>query len=383
MNSIDTAVISQLNMSDAQRHIQVLTGSPDTPVTLQFFDDGAAKRKALAKCVHGVLRDVWPDVIRRQSTGAGVFVTVCETNGRGRSSTDIVRGRAAWADDDTARPVARTDWPMKPHLIVESSPGKRHYYWLTDTQDLRGLEVANKAIADNYGTDRGATDMARVLRLAGTLHLKDPSTPHLVRIEHASTAPAYDWANMRTAFHNSKGTTPPPMPVKATAATAESDDMGIGELPAATDTELADLRSALKHLAKEKHGSERDDWIAIGQALKGTARLEAGARAPEIRELWLDYSRECRGFENDEKALQKWEDLKGDHSGKGAIFKIAQSGGWVNPARSSRPATSESLAPKVISLSDVLTNPPAPQRSVWGRCIPVGVVTLLGAHGGT
>lgn len=38
---------------------------------------------------------------------------------------------------------------------------------------------------------------------------------------------------------------------------------------------------------------------------------------------------------------------------------------------------------KRVSLDDVLTNPPEPQRYVWGERIPFEVLSLLAAHGGT
>ena len=36
-----------------------------------------------------------------------------------------------------------------------------------------------------------------------------------------------------------------------------------------------------------------------------------------------------------------------------------------------------------VSIADVFSNPPDPQKYVWGGCIPVGELTLLAAHGGT
>ena len=45
--------------------------------------------------------------------------------------------------------------------------------------------------------------------------------------------------------------------------------------------------------------------------------------------------------------------------------------------------TSEEPLFKRVSLADVLTNPPAPQRYVWGERLPFDALSLLAAHGGT
>ena len=81
-------------------------------MTLQFFDDSSAKDPKKIAIRHGAIADLWIEVLRRQNDGAGVFVTVNETDLTGRTKGNIVTGRAVWADDDTPRAEHRTEWPI-------------------------------------------------------------------------------------------------------------------------------------------------------------------------------------------------------------------------------------------------------------------------------
>ena len=53
------------------------------------------------------------------------------------------------------------------------------------------------------------------------------------------------------------------------------------------------------------------------------------------------------------------------------------------PIGEQSPSTTEKPQFKIVSISDVFTNPPEPQGYVWSGRIPFGAVTLLAAHGGT
>jgi len=109
-------------------------------------------------------------------------------------------------------------------------------------------------------------------------------------------------------------------------------------LPALDDVQMADLRSAALYLAAKKHGDKYPEWASCGMALKAESR---NGCEPELKALWLEYSRECGGFESDETALQKWAQLPGTKTGRGAVFKRAEELGWINPASGRALATAE------------------------------------------
>ena len=65
-----------------------------------------------------------------------------------------------------------------------------------------------------------------------------------------------------------------------------------------------------------------------------------------------------------------------------AKFKNDQ-GGYIHRDGGAENESDDELRFKRVSIADVLTNPPEPQKYVWGGRIPVGELTLLSAHGGT
>jgi len=130
------------------------------------------------------------EVIHLYALGAGVFVTINETDLTGRKSENIKRIRAVWQEDDEGH---GGPFPLPPSLVVESSPGHFHRYWLTaddwpaDEQGRADFAAVMERMVASYGSDKNAKDISRVLRLPGFLHRKDATQPHMVGSEAAST----------------------------------------------------------------------------------------------------------------------------------------------------------------------------------------------------
>lgn len=96
-----------------------------------------------------------------------------------------------------------------------------------------------------------------------------------------------------------------------------------------SDLDMSDLRSATMYLASVGHGSDYGDWQATGAALHSESH---GEREPELRALWLEYSKACGGlFKSEADVLKKWRCV-GEKSSKAAIFSKATVLGWSNPA---------------------------------------------------
>lgn len=88
-----------------------------------FDDDGRRKDGHLARTLPGTLEEHADTLARLNRQGAGVFVTIDETGGAGRSKENITRVRAVWADLDGAPLEPCREWE-EPHIIVQTSPGK-------------------------------------------------------------------------------------------------------------------------------------------------------------------------------------------------------------------------------------------------------------------
>lgn len=153
--------------------------------TFQTLTDGEGKPAPdpLAK-VFNLSRFTRP-VLRLYEEGAGVWITVNDTAGKGRRSQDVKRIRAVWQEDDDGY---EGDFPLEPSLVLESSPGHYHRYWLVaddwpaDTQGRSDFAGVMACMVANYGSDNGAKDISRCLRMPGFQHRKDPDNPHMVRL---------------------------------------------------------------------------------------------------------------------------------------------------------------------------------------------------------
>ncbi len=135
-------------------------------------------------------------------SGFGVFFCVNEIDrnldpSRMRTARMIKRIRAIWADMDTYAESPRMDWPIKPSIIVNTSPGKYHYYWLTSTTEFEQWRQVMNGLANNYASDANARDLVRVLRLPGYYHHKHD--PFLSSVVH-DDGHVYEWDEILDAF---------------------------------------------------------------------------------------------------------------------------------------------------------------------------------------
>ena len=170
---------------------------------------------------------------------------------------------------------------------------------------------------------------------------------------------------------------------RSKAKSAETYDDSICE--SITSGQITDLLSALFHLRAD----DRELWVQIGHALKVLGNVGRG--------LFMEWSSQSDKFDFKD-AASTWESFKPIKTSYKSVFKIAHEHGWLNPASNaaqSAPsgylsqdavgANADQEEPSFVrvSLDDVLTNPPEPQRYVWGGRIPFDALSLLAAHGGT
>ena len=164
-----------------------------TRFTFQTFDDNKdRKSKALARVLHGTLDGCFAELTRLNNLGAGIFITISETNFLGRSTKNIVRPRALFYDADGDEQVTHATTVIEAHDAIPSmtviSGGGRHGYYICDDIPLDQFSALQKSLAAKLGTDPAVHDLPRVMRLPGMLHLKDPNTPRLVKLLQTNCA---------------------------------------------------------------------------------------------------------------------------------------------------------------------------------------------------
>jgi len=173
-------------MSDAQRFLNCL--APEAPFfTFQTFID--RKDADGGHIIHGTFAERGPQLKRLNDAGHGVFVTINETDGRGRKLENIISIRAVFLDLDGSplEPVLKNRMP--PHIVTETSPGRFHCYWRVSDMPLADFKAVQIAIAERYDGDPVVCDLPRVMRLVGFHHHK--AEPFLSRIISIHDAPAY------------------------------------------------------------------------------------------------------------------------------------------------------------------------------------------------
>ncbi|MEW8348766.1 MAG: phage/plasmid primase, P4 family [Candidatus Thiodiazotropha taylori] len=302
-----------VDLEEAKRHLTLLDEDAET-LTFQTFDDNADRKDpTLTKVLTGQFDDIAHELIRLSDKGAGVFVTVNETDGLGRKAENITRIRALWQECDRGD---EPPLPCEPHFVVESSPRKHHRYILTDTSIVNECKPVQQRLVLDYGSDPAAADISRVLRLAGFPHQKVSAKkgltgePHIVRIIEESGQQPYSWDEIKTIF--------PPVVNEPPSTTAKSHS---------TDLDDPDKIAAALSAIDPDIGYE--DWLRVGMGLHST---NAGDAALDLWEEWsakgsLFRPGECayrwKTFSSPDPDTRPWENI-----GIASLYYIATQQGW-------------------------------------------------------
>ena len=174
------------DLAQAQAFLDYL--GPGEEFTFQTFDDQKRKPDRLARVLHGTLTQHAAGLARLQQLGAGVYVMVNAGDGivhpgqkTCRCTENVMRVRALWVDLDGS-PLEPVLSAHHPDIIIESSPGRWHGYWLTDDCPLTDFTRYQSLIAAKFQGDKKVKDLPRVMRLPGFWHQK--KEPFLTRIIH-------------------------------------------------------------------------------------------------------------------------------------------------------------------------------------------------------
>lgn len=273
--------------------------------TQKYFDFRALHDKRdndPGRKIRGKIGPMWRELQRLNALGYGIFLTVNETDGNGVKLENISRVRAVWHEDDSG--AEGVTFPLEPSLTVQTSPGKFHRYWFCDDMSPEQFGGVMRCMVKVYGGDKNAADLARVLRLPGSLHMKGEPFP--VEII-AGDGRRYTGAELVAAF--------PAPPEEAKPAPGPP-----ARPMAPQDDREADIMDALAAIPADDRGT----WVKIGMALK----VEFGGRG---REIWDGWSQSSAKF--DPRTQEKsWRSFRGDGVGGNSIFHEAKACGW-RPAR--------------------------------------------------
>lgn len=220
------------DLDQARRHLMLLDEDAERFLFQTFDDDSRRRDKTLTRVLYGTLDELTAELTRLNQKGAGIFVLVNRSNGDRRRKADITHARAVFREADKPGLALL---PLAPHFTIQTSPEKYHEYMVLEpTEDLNTWDKIMSRMVEDYGSDPNAKDRARVLRLAGFFHRKDPSRPHLVRIIHEDGGLPY------TLEHVSLHIPPLKKSAKATAPVGETIKEG------ARNANLASLAGTMR-----------------------------------------------------------------------------------------------------------------------------------------
>jgi putative DNA primase/helicase len=167
--------------------------------TFQTWDDDRKRGDGrLVRLLHGRFEEHAEDLAELNRRGAAVAVTMNETDLKGTKRENIVRARALVTDLDNPDDERALDrvraCALRPHRIVETSPGRYHVYWLIEDGDgvvLHEFEGIQRAIAMRFGGDPAVAMLTHRARLPGFLHNK--GVPFLVHTLSWQPHAPHDW----------------------------------------------------------------------------------------------------------------------------------------------------------------------------------------------
>ena len=173
------------DIEQAKRFLSVLDKKSEFTF-LTFDGNQDRKNKKLTNTFHGNLEQHARSLVKLNKAGAGVFVTINQTDLLGRSKENIKSVRAVFVDLDGAPLTPVIDHICEPHIIVESSPDRWHGYWLCNLT-LEDFTSVQRSIAFTFNGDPAICDLPRIMRLPGFIHQKvknnHATEPFITRVE--------------------------------------------------------------------------------------------------------------------------------------------------------------------------------------------------------
>lgn len=294
------------HLGSAERFLALL--DPLGQFTFQTFDDSKAKRRELAKVLHGTLAQRGKLLKQLNDDGAGVFVTVNATDLKGRKEANITAVRALFVDLDGAPIQPVREGPLEPHLQVESSPGRWHAYWLVRDVALAQFRPLQRGLIARFQGDPAVIDLPRVMRIPGFVHRKN--APMLSRLASATGREPYTLAEVLAAFGWASAEAADPEHAKARAA-----QVRVPLAPSGDDDLIDDLVEALGFIPADGY----EEWKKVAFALK-----TLGARGEPLFHDWA--SRSAKYDAQD--SAKHWANVQPSKTSHQAVFKLAQQFGW-------------------------------------------------------
>jgi hypothetical protein len=149
--------------------------------TVKSEEKNGDSKRNLVSIMNGTFDECAQRLLELNDLGAGIYVTVNETDGVGRKAKNIVSLRAQFIDMDEGE---ISFVPIEPTILVQSKRGQHLYFRLKPGEDLKDFTNTQKRLSKFYKSDPTVHDLPRVMRLPGFFHMK--GEPFLVTVLKAN-----------------------------------------------------------------------------------------------------------------------------------------------------------------------------------------------------
>jgi hypothetical protein len=378
---------------------------PDaTRFTFQFISDAGTRHTEI---FHVSLDEVWPKVeaLNNLQQRCGVFVTPNATDFKGRKKSNIVRARALFVDADGREQVEHCESVLAASgiaasMLVRTGRGAHYYFSILGDVPLDGFSDRQQSLIETLGTDPSIKDLPRVMRLPGTLHLKDPSQPRLVTLEPCvGPRPRYSPNDLLQALGTSKPVTPSSPSTPSIPKVVQPNDFtpdpivqelfrnATGRLSDGLEADVEKIRSAALAIPSSANATELD-WVRIARALAREAAIFPKSE-PQLWAILDEISRSAPNYDKEDNR-RRWDRYQREaHNSDrpitiATLFDLASKHGWrgyvpLTPSPNPTSATPPPWSPGDLSVtfSNIRHRP-----MLYGFDLVRGEITVLASPGG-
>lgn len=163
-------------------------------IELRFFPPGTGPKSSFHQSLRAFLGDC--DRLLRSPSPPDLYFGACPRSRQSGRKDSVRLVTCLWADLDSKDfPGGKPEmldrlsrFPLSPSVIVDSGNGIHAYWFLKEPElisspdDIRRVESYLRGVAKAVGGDRSVAELARIMRVPGSLNLKDRSAPKPVQI---------------------------------------------------------------------------------------------------------------------------------------------------------------------------------------------------------
>jgi hypothetical protein len=159
------------DQTEMLRFLQLLHGNKPTWF-LKFHKDRTVRPHEHGAQHFGTSSRFLNKMVEANTNGSNVAVAINQIGEFRRTNDNVTGINAVFIDVDNGVTTENElmDLPLPPNIIVATSPGRLHAYWLVSNCSVQKFKRIQRALAKRFDSDRNVCDPARMMRLPGSIN---------------------------------------------------------------------------------------------------------------------------------------------------------------------------------------------------------------------